>query len=145
MRQNVTRSDCICFLLFDFGSARCTCTFLSRQCILPVRPALELLILNDLNPCHRYRVSKHLFYDLAILMRGHAGLDTQYSGHTVIVRIQDERHVFHATVGESLLPVDTQVLEPLACGMKIIDRNRCPLLAHPLCELHFAIPICPNP
>ena len=43
---------------------------------------------------------------------------------TVIVRIQYKCHVPHAPIRESLLPVDSQVFETLACRIEIVDRNR---------------------
>lgn len=39
----------------------------------------------------------------------------------VVVRVKDERHVSHATIGQALLPVDIQALEAIAGGIKVIN------------------------
>lgn len=41
----------------------------------------------------------------------------------VVVRIENESHVLHSSIGETLLPVDIQRFESLAGGVQIVHRN----------------------
>lgn len=43
----------------------------------------------------------------------------------IAIRIQNERHVLHATVSQALLPVDIHRLEARARRVEVIDRNTC--------------------
>lgn len=43
----------------------------------------------------------------------------------VAIRIQQESHIVHPTVGQALLEVDLEQLEPLASLLEVIDRDTC--------------------
>ena len=47
----------------------------------------------------------------------------------VAVRIQYEGDILHPPVGQSLLPVDVQALQPLAGRIELVDGHTCTLLA----------------
>ena len=43
----------------------------------------------------------------------------------VAVGVEQEGDVLHAAVGEALLPAGVEVLEPLAGGVDVVDRDAC--------------------
>lgn len=43
----------------------------------------------------------------------------------VSIRIQEEGHIVHPTVGQALLEVDLENLEALTSCLEVIDRDTC--------------------
>ena len=62
----------------------------------------------------------HIFTSVAIVLHN---LDP------VVVGVQQERHLLHAAICESLLPIAVQILKPLACGLEVIHRDSLLVLA----------------
>lgn len=41
----------------------------------------------------------------------------------VVIRVEDEGHIVHATIRQAFLPVDLQALEAFAGGIQVVDRD----------------------
>lgn len=41
----------------------------------------------------------------------------------IVIRIKHKCYILHASISQTLLPVNTLVLESLACGVEIVNRN----------------------
>lgn len=46
----------------------------------------------------------------------------------VVVRVENESHIFHSTISKSLFPVDTFILKALTSSINIINRNTYTML-----------------